>query len=67
MEPYTPVELARLLGYHSEARPGLVVRRYLRANHPEHEKGSRWELTEAQAAEVLANVPRYAGGSATEK
>jgi hypothetical protein len=58
MEPYTPVELARLLGYHREARPGLVVRSYLRATYPDHKKNSRWELTEAQAAHVLANVPR---------
>lgn len=58
MEPYSPVELARLLGYHDEARPGLVVRAYLRTKYPEHQKNSRWELTEAQAADVLANVPR---------
>lgn len=48
MEPYTPVELARLLGYRDEARPGLVVRRYLRATYPNHVKNSRWELTEEQ-------------------
>lgn len=58
MEPYTPVELARLLGYRNEARPGLVVRNYLRARYPDHVKNSRWELTEAEAADVLANVPR---------
>lgn len=58
MEPYTPAELARLLGYRDEARPGLVVRNYLRATYPDHVKNSRWELTEAEAADVLANVPR---------
>ncbi|GAA1929674.1 hypothetical protein GCM10009775_22160 [Microbacterium aoyamense] len=58
MEPYTPVELARLLGYRHEARPGLVVRSYLRKVYPNHIKNARWELNEAQAADVLANVPR---------
>jgi len=58
MEPYTPVELARLLGYRDEARPGLVVRNYLRAAYPDHVKNSRWQLTEAEAADVFANVPR---------
>lgn len=62
MEPYTPVELARLLGYRNEERPGRVVRDYLRAKYPEHEDSARWELTEAQAADVLANVPRSADG-----
>ncbi len=60
MEPYTPVELARLLGYRNEDRPGLVVRNYLRATYPDHEKWAHWELSEAQAADVLANVPRSA-------
>lgn len=58
MEPYTPVELARLLGYSNEARPGLVVRNYLRATYPDHVKNARWELTEAEATDVMANVPR---------
>ncbi|WP_442577130.1 hypothetical protein ACSBPH_08365 [Microbacterium sp. F51-2R] len=58
MEPYTPVELARLLGYAKEARAGLVVRNYLRATYPDHMKNSRWELTEAEATDVLANLPR---------
>ncbi|WP_109211333.1 MULTISPECIES: hypothetical protein [Microbacterium] len=58
MEPYTPVEFARFLGYRNEARPGFVVRNYLRATYPDHVKNSRWELTEAEAADVLANVPR---------
>lgn len=58
MEPCTPVELARLLGYRDEARPGLVVRNYLRATYSDHVKYSRWELTEMEAADVLANVPR---------
>lgn len=65
MEAYTPVELARLLGYLNEARPGLVVRNYLRATYPEHVKNSRWESTEAEAADVLANVPRAQPGSVT--
>lgn len=63
MEPYTPVELARLLGYRNEARPGLVVRNYLRASYHDHVKNSPWELTEAEAADVLANVPRAQLGS----
>lgn len=55
---YTPVQLARLLGYTDEARPGKVVRDYLRAQHPSRVKYQRWLLNEAQAADVLANVPR---------
>lgn len=58
MPTYTPVQLARLLGYIDESRPGLVVRNYLRSKYPEHEKNARWELDEAQAADVVANVPR---------
>lgn len=57
MTTYTPVQVARLLGYTDEARPGLVVRNYLRSKYPEHEKNARWELDESQAADVIANVP----------
>lgn len=57
---YTPVQLARLLGYRDEARPGLVVRKYLRSKYPEHEKNALWKLDEDQAADVIANVPRRA-------
>lgn len=57
---YTPVQLATLLGYTDEARPGKVVRAYLRAKYPQHTKYERWALTEAQAADVLSNVPRRA-------
>ncbi len=59
MTTYTPVQLARLLGYTDEARPGLVVRNYLRSKYPEHEKNARWELDEMQAADVIANVRRH--------
>jgi hypothetical protein len=55
---YTPVQLARLLGYTDEARPGKVVRDYLRAQHPSRVKYQRWFLNEAQAVDVLTNVPR---------
>lgn len=55
---YTPVQLARLLGYTDEARPGKVVRDYLRSQYPGRAKHQRWVLDEAQAADVLANVPR---------
>lgn len=58
MATYTPAELALQLGYTDEARPGLVVRNYLRSKYPEHEKNARWELDEVQAADVIANVPR---------
>lgn len=58
MTTYSPVQLARLLGYTDEARPGLVVRNYLRSKYPEHEKNARWELDESEAADVIANVPR---------
>lgn len=57
---YTPVQLARLLGYTDETRPGKVVRDYLRSKNPARKKYQRWELNEAQAADVLANVPRKA-------
>lgn len=55
---YTPVQLARLLGYTDEARPGKVVRDYLRSQRPSRVKHTRWVLDEAQAADILANVPR---------
>ncbi len=55
---YTPVQLARLLGYHNEARPGKVVRDYLRDRYPDRATNSRWTLSEAEASDVLANVPR---------
>lgn len=57
---YTPKQLARLLGYTDEARPGKVVRDYLRATYPDRAKYKKWELNEAQAAAALANVPRKA-------
>ncbi|WP_416393559.1 MULTISPECIES: hypothetical protein [unclassified Curtobacterium] len=53
-----PRELAAELGYTNESRPGQVVRVYLRAKYPEHLKHERWELDEAQADDVRANVPR---------
>lgn len=56
---YTPVELARKLGYTEEARPGLVVREYLRGKYPAHLHGQRWVLNEEEAADVLANVPPH--------
>lgn len=56
-ETYTPKQLARLLGYTEESRPGKVVRDYLRAKNPKRTKYQPWVLTEAQAADVLANVP----------
>lgn len=52
--PMTPVELAAELGHEPEARPGLRVRNFLRARYPEHEKNSRWLLSEDQADEVRA-------------
>ncbi|GAA3334634.1 hypothetical protein HP467_01105 [Curtobacterium albidum] len=54
----TPRELAAELGYTSESRPGKVVRDYLRAKYPGHADYERWELDEAQAEDVRANVPR---------
>ena len=60
MTTYTPVELARELGHFNEARPGKIVRDYLRSRYPEHPKYQRWVLDEAQAADVRANVPRNA-------
>lgn len=60
MTIYTPAQLARLLGYTDEARPGLVVRNYLRSKYPEHEANARWELDESQAADVMAHIPRHA-------
>ena len=56
-ESYTPKQLARLLGYTNESRPGKVVRDYLRAQNPNRTKHQPWVLDEAQAADVLANVP----------
>lgn len=56
-ETYTPKQLARLLGYTEETRPGKVVRDYLRAKNPKRAKYQPWVLNEAQAADVLANVP----------
>lgn len=58
MNTYKPVELARELGYTNEARPGKVVRDYLRSKYPDHKKNQRWVLDEEQAADVRANVPR---------
>lgn len=58
MATYTPVELARELGYVDEARPGKVVREYLRAKYPDHPHGQRWFLDDDQAADVRSNVPR---------
>lgn len=58
MATYTPVQLAHLLGYTDEARPGKVVRDYLRGKHPEHKNHQRWELDDDQAIDVIANVPR---------
>lgn len=58
MNAYTPAELARELGYTNEDRPGLVVRKYLRAKYPDHPKNGRWVLDQERAADVRANVPR---------
>lgn len=58
MTTYTPRELAVELGYTNESRPGQVVRRYLRLKYPQHPKHERWELDEALADDVRANVPR---------
>lgn len=58
MTTYTPRELATELGYTNESRPGQVVRAYLRAKYPEHPQHERWELDEALADYVRANVPR---------
>lgn len=55
---YDPVGLARELGYRNEARPGKVVRDYLRSKYPDHPKRQRWVLDEDDAADVRANVPR---------
>ena len=60
MTTYTPKELARQLGYTDEARPGKVVRDYLRLKYPGHPKYQRWVLDEQQAADVLTNVARKA-------
>ncbi|MCR2824433.1 DUF7255 family protein [Microbacterium sp. zg.Y909] len=57
-ETYEPSELARMLGYHDESRPGLVVRTYLRKRYPNHPKNARWVLDKGQANDVLMNVPR---------
>ncbi|MCS5517821.1 hypothetical protein [Curtobacterium flaccumfaciens] len=59
MTTYTPRELAAELGYTNESRPGKVVRDYLRSKYPGHADYERWELDEAQADDVRANVPRY--------
>lgn len=61
MTTYTPRDLARELGYTNEARPGLVVREYLRKRYPEHPKRQRWVLDEEHADDVRANV---SGGDA---
>lgn len=58
MTTSTPRELAAELGYTNESRLGQVVRVYLRAKYPEHPQHERWELDEAQAADVRANVPQ---------
>jgi hypothetical protein len=58
---YEPAELARQLGYVDEDRPGKVVRDYLRFKHPEHPRHQRWVLDEAEASDVLTNVPRNMG------
>ena len=58
MTTYTPRELAVELGYTNESRPGKAVRDYLRAKYPGHADYERWELDEAQADDVRANVPR---------
>lgn len=58
---YEPAELARQLGYVDEDRPGKVVRDYLRSKHPEHPRHQRWVLDEAEASDVLTNVPRNMG------
>ena len=58
MTTYSPRELATELGYTDESRPGQVVRVYLRAKYPEHPKHERWQLDEAQADDVRANVSR---------
>ncbi len=58
MTTYTPRELAAELGYTNESRPGKVVRDYLRLKYPGHTDYERWELDEAQADDVRANVPR---------
>lgn len=58
MTTYIPVELARELGYTNEARPGKVVRDYLRSTYPDHPKYQRWVLDEDQAEDVRRNVPR---------
>ena len=57
MRTHKPAELARELGYISEARPGKVVRDYLRSKYPGHPKYQRWVLDEDQAVDVRANVP----------
>ncbi|MBF4603139.1 hypothetical protein [Curtobacterium sp. VKM Ac-2884] len=56
MTTYRPRELAAELGYTNESRPGRVVREYLRERYPEHT--GLWELDEAQADDVRANVQR---------
>lgn len=55
---FEPAELARMLGYHDESRPGYVVRAYLRKRYPDHPKNARWLLNQEQADDVLVNVPR---------
>lgn len=56
MTTYSPIELAKKLGYTEETRPGRAVRAYLREKYPDHPHGERWVLDEGQAADVLANV-----------
>ncbi|WP_207909634.1 hypothetical protein [Curtobacterium sp. PhB136] len=58
MTIYAPRDLARELGYTDEARPGLVVREYLRERYPEHPRHQRRVLDEQQADDVRAKVPR---------
>ena len=57
-QTYEPSELARMLGYQDESKPGRVVRTYLRKRYPDHPKNARWVLDKGQADDVLLNVPR---------
>ena len=52
MEPYTSVELARLLGYRNKTRPRLWVRRYLQATCLGHVRNAPRESSDAEAADV---------------
>lgn len=62
MTTYEPAELARQLGYLDEDRPGKVVRDYLRQKYPRHPRYQRWVLDEAEASDVLTNVPQKMSG-----